>query len=105
MDTDWFPRKGAKVFMWFINKPLASLEVNIIGEIYEFIVQKPILRMARWFKWVDTFIVDRTFSKLANLTLLWSRKLQAIQSGQIQHYAMIMVAGVLTLILIGIILP
>jgi multicomponent Na+:H+ antiporter subunit D len=105
MDTDWFPRKGAKVFMWFINKPLASLEVNIIGEVYEFIVQKPILRMARWFKWVDTFIVDRTFSKLANLTLLWSRKLQAIQSGQIQHYAMIMVAGVLTLILIGIILP
>ena len=105
MDTDWFPRKGAKVFMWFINKPLASLEYNVIGECYEFIIQKPILRVASWFKWVDTVIVDRIFSEIANLTLMWSRKLQAIQSGQIQHYAMIMVAGVLTVIFIGIILP
>jgi NADH:ubiquinone oxidoreductase subunit 5 (subunit L)/multisubunit Na+/H+ antiporter MnhA subunit len=91
--------------MWFINKPLASLEYNVIGEFYEFIIQKPILRVASWFKWVDTVIVDRIFSEIANQTLMWSRKLQAIQSGQIQHYAMIMVAGVLTLIFIGIILP
>ena len=61
--------------------------------------------MARWFRWVDTFIVDKTFSEIANLTLIWSRMLQAIQSGQIQHYAMIMVAGVVTLIVIVIILP
>ena len=105
MDTDWFPRKGAIVFMWFINKPLASFEFNLIGEVYEFIVQKPVLRVARWFRWVDTFIVDKTFSEIANLTLIWSRMLQAIQSGQIQHYAMIMVAGVVTLIVIVIILP
>ena len=105
MDTDWFPRKGAIVFMWFINKPLASFEFNFIGEVYEFIVQKPVLLVARWFRWVDTFIVDKTFSEIANLTLIWSRMLQAIQSGQIQHYAMIMVAGVLTLIVIVIILP
>ena len=105
MDTDWFPRKGAIVFMWFINKPLASFEFNFIGEVYEFIVQKPVLRVARWFRWVDTFIVDKTFSEIANLTLIWGRMLQAIQSGQIQHYAMIMVAGVVTLIVIVIILP
>ena len=105
MDTDWFPRKGAIVFMWFINKPLASFEFNFIGEVYEFIVQKPVLLVARWFRWVDTFIVDKTFSEIANLTLIWSRMLQAIQSGQIQHYAMIMVAGVVTLIVIVIILP
>ena len=105
VDTDWFPRKGAIVFMWFINKPLASFEFNFIGEVYEFIVQKPVLLVARWFRWVDTFIVDKTFSEIANLTLIWSRMLQAIQSGQIQHYAMIMVAGVVTLIVIVIILP
>ena len=105
LDTDWFPRKSAKAFMWFINKPLASFEFNLIGEVYEFIVQKPVLRVARWFRWVDTFIVDKTFSEIANLTLIWGRMLQAIQSGQIQHYAMIMVAGVLTLIVIVIILP
>ena len=105
MDTDWFPRKGAKAFMWFVNKPLASFEYNFIGEAYEFIIQKPILRMAKWFKWVDTNLVNRAFNEIANLTLLWSRMLQTIQSGQIQHYAMIMVAGVITLIVIVIILP
>ena len=91
--------------MWFVNKPLSSFEYNFIGEVYEFIIQKPILRMAKWFKWVDTNVVNRSFNELANLTLLWSRILQTIQSGQIQHYAMIMVAGVLTLIVIVIILP
>ena len=105
MDTDWFPRKGAKAFMWFVNKPLSSFEYNFIGEVYEFIIQKPILRLAKWFKWVDTNVVNRAFNELANLTLFWSRMLQTIQSGQIQHYAMIMVAGVLTLIVIVIILP
>ena len=74
MDTDWFPRKGAKAFMWFVNKPLASFEYNFIGEAYEFIIQKPILRMAKWFKWVDTNLVNRAFNEIANLTLLWSKK-------------------------------
>jgi multicomponent Na+:H+ antiporter subunit D len=105
MDTDWFPRKGAKVFMWFVEKPLVNFEYNFIGEVYEFIVQKPILRVARWFKWIDTVIVDRAFSEIVNLTLFLSRTLQSIQSGQIQHYAMIMVAGIVTLILIVKILP
>ena len=88
-----------------VDKPLVNFEYNFIGEVYEFIIQKPILRVARWFKWIDTVIVDRAFSEIANLTLLWSRILQTMQSGQIQHYAMIMVAGVLTLIVIVIILP
>ncbi|SVC10621.1 uncharacterized protein METZ01_LOCUS263475 [marine metagenome] len=35
----------------------------------------------------------------------WSRQLQAVQSGQIQQYAMIMVGGVIVLILITVILP
>jgi multicomponent Na+:H+ antiporter subunit D len=105
MDTDWFPRKGAKVFMWFVDKPLVNFEYNFIGEVYEFIIQKPVLRVARWFKWIDTVIVDRAFSEIVNLTLFLSRTLQSIQSGQIQHYAMIMVAGIVTLILIVKILP
>jgi multicomponent Na+:H+ antiporter subunit D len=105
MDTDWFPRKGAKVFMWFVDKPLVNFEYNFIGEVYEFIIQKPVLRVARWFKWIDTVIVDRAFSEIVNLTLFLSRMLQSIQSGQIQHYAMIMVAGIVTLILVVKILP
>ena len=105
IDTDWFPRKGARTLMWFVNKPLAMLEYNFVGEIYEFIIQKPIMRAAEFFRWVDTVIVDGFFSGVAELVLRWSRQLQAVQSGQIQQYAMIMVGGVIVLILITVILP
>ena len=90
--------------MW-ITKPLAKIEYKFIGEIYEFIIQKPIMGTAKVFKIIDTVVVDGAINGLGKLTLAWSRKIQDTQSGQIQHYAMIMVAGVLTLILIGIILP
>ena len=105
MDTDWFPSKSAKVFLWFVNQPLARIEYNYIGEIYEFIIQKPILRVARFFKTFDTVAVDGSFSAIGKLTLAWSRKMQDAQSGQIQHYAMLMVAGVIAVIIIIMVLP
>jgi multicomponent Na+:H+ antiporter subunit D len=105
LDTDWFPRKSAKALMWFTNKPLASIEYNFIGELYEFIIQKPILRVARFFKIIDTVAVDGFFSAIGKLTLAWSRKMQDAQSGQIQHYAMLMVAGVIAVIIIVMVLP
>ena len=105
LDTDWFPRKSAKVFMWFVNQPLARIEYNYIGEIYEFIIQKPILKVAKFFKTIDTVAVDGSFSAIGKLTLAWSRKMQDAQSGQTQHYAMLMVAGVIAVIIIVMVLP
>ena len=104
LDTDWFPRKGAKALMW-LTKPLATIEYNFIGEIYEFIIQKPIMGAAKIFKIIDTVVVDGSLNGLGKLALSWSRKMQNAQSGQIQHYAMYMVAGFIALILIGMVLP
>jgi len=98
VDTDWFPRKGVKVFMRF-TKPLANLEYKFIGEIYEYIIQKPIMGVAKIFKTIDTVIVDGAFNGLGQLTLTLSRKMQKTQSGQIQHYAMLMVAGFIALVI------
>jgi multicomponent Na+:H+ antiporter subunit D len=103
LDTDWFPRKGVKAFRWF-TKPLINIEYNFIGEIYEFIIQKPIIGVAKILKIVDTNIVDGTINGIGKLTLLWSRKMQDAQSGQIQHYAMLMVAGFIALIVIVMVL-
>jgi len=105
LDTDWFPRKSAKAFMWFINKPMASLEYNVIGEIYEFIIQKPIMRVAVYLKKIDTVVVDGTINGVGKLAMACSRKMQKVQSGQIQHYAMLMVAGVIAVIIIVMVLP
>ena len=105
LDTDWFPRKSAKAFMWFINKPMVSLEYNVIGEIYEFIIQKPIMRVAVYLKKIDTVVVDGTINGIGRLAMACSRKMQKVQSGQIQHYAMLMVAGVIAVIIIVMVLP
>ena len=104
LDTDWFLRKGAKAFMW-ITKPLAKIEYKFIGEIYEFIIQKPIMGTAKVLKIIDTVVVDGAVNGLGKLTLAWSRKIQNAQSGQIQHYAMYMVAGFIALIVVIMVLP
>ena len=105
LDTDWFPRKCAKAVIWFANKPLVSLEYNIIGEAYEFIIQKPIMRVAVYLKKIDTVVVDGTINGVGRLAMTWSRKIKEAQSGQIQHYAMLMVAGVIAVIIIVLVLP
>ena len=105
LDTDWFPRKCAKAVIWFVNKPLVSLEYNIVGEAYEFIIQKPIMRVAVYLKKIDTVVVDGTINGVGRLAMTWSRKIKEAQSGQIQHYAMLMVAGVIAVIIIVLVLP
>ncbi len=104
MDTDWFYRKGARAFMWLANKPIANIEYNFIGEIYEFIVQKPIMKVAHLLKLFDTEVVDGTVNGLGKGAVGWSRIMQVIQSGQLQHYAIVMAIGILALIGIVIVL-
>ena len=89
--------------MW-LTKPLARIEYNFIGEVYEFIIQKPVMGAAKIFKVIDTIVVDGSLNGLGKLTLSMSQKMQNAQSGQIQHYAMYMVAGFIALILIVMVL-
>jgi multicomponent Na+:H+ antiporter subunit D len=104
MDTDWFYRKGARAFMWLTNKPIANIEYNFIGEVYEFIIQKPIMKVANLLKLFDTEVVDRTVNGLGKGAVGWSRIMQVIQSGQLQHYAIIMAIGILALVAMVIVL-
>ncbi len=60
---------------------------------------------AKIFKVIDTVVVDGTLNGLGKLTLACSRKMQNVQSGQIQHYAMFIVAGFIALIIIVMVLP
>ena len=84
--------------MWFSNKQLANTETNFIGEVYEFIIQKPIMKVAQLMQTIDTVIVDGTVHNFGRFTIAWSRMILLFQSGQIHHYAMFMTAGVIALI-------
>jgi multicomponent Na+:H+ antiporter subunit D len=98
LDTDWFPRKLARAFMWLTNKPIANIEYNFIGEIYELIVQKPILRLAHLLRVFDTEAVDGTVNGIGKGTISWSMIMRIIQSGQVQHYALIMAIGIIAVL-------
>ncbi|MCI0469838.1 MAG: Na+/H+ antiporter subunit D, partial [Nitrospirae bacterium] len=103
IDTDWFYRKGARAFMWIVNKPIANFEYKIVGEAYEFLIRKPILGVANLLRIFDTNAVDGTANGIGKATMGMSRILRVVQSGQVQHYAMAMAAGlfvILALVLI-----
>lgn len=98
LDTDWLYRKGAKAFMWLANKPVATFEYNIVGEAYEFIIQKPILKIAHYLRVFDTGAVDGTANGIGKFTVLLSKAMRLIQSGQTQHYALFMIFGVIAIL-------
>ena len=100
LDTDWFPRKLSNVFLWVVNKPLVAIEYKFIGEIYEFVIQKPIMMIASFFKTIDMVVVDGFITAMGKSALAGSRKMRQLQNGQIQHYAMFMVAGVIAIFVI-----
>jgi multicomponent Na+:H+ antiporter subunit D len=98
VDTDWFYRKGAKGFMWLVNKPIAYIEYNIVGEAYEFLIQKPILKVAHYLRVFDTEAVDGTVNGIGRITLAWSSVMRIIQNGQVQYYALMMAFGAFVLV-------
>jgi len=98
VDTDWFYRKGAKGFMWLVNKPIAYIEYNIVGEAYEFLIQKPILKVAHYLRVFDTEAVDGTVNGIGRITLAWSSVMRIIQNGQVQYYALMMAFGAFALV-------
>ena len=84
---------------------IKSKKTERINYEYEYIIQKPVMGMAKILKMIDTVIVDGSLNGLGKLTMACSKKMQNIQSGQIQHYAMVMVAGFIALIVIIMVLP
>jgi NADH-quinone oxidoreductase subunit L len=56
------------------------------------------LKVAHFLRLFDTEVVDGTVNGLGKGTVGWSRVMQVVQSGQLHHYAIIMVIGILALI-------
>jgi len=97
LDTDWFYRKGSSAFLTLTQRPLALLESSFVGEIYEFVMQRFVLRASRLLRQFDTLVVDSLFVGVGRLTQSFSQILKTTVSGNAQHYAITMAAGVLAL--------
>ena len=99
LDVDWFYRKGVKLFMKFLKNILVKIEDKIIGEAYEFMVIRPLLRIAKFLKLVDTSGVDNTYNQIAKSAFKLSDIIKVIQTGKANDYAFYMIVGVILLIL------
>ncbi len=98
LDTDWFYRRGCAGFLALVNQPLTRLEYGFVGEIYEFVIQRPVLGVARFLRGFDSLVVDSGIVGLGRLTQLVSRGVQTAVTGHAQQYGLIMAAGIVALL-------
>ena len=98
LDTDWFYRRGSAACMTLVQGPLARLESGFVGEIYEFVMRRPVLGAASFLRKLDTRVVDYAAVGVGRLTQGLSQVLKTTVSGNVQHYGLIMAAAVLALL-------
>lgn len=104
LDTDWFYRKGAGIVMYVINKKLAPFEYNFIGEVYEWLIQKPILKVANFIGKLDKALFDRLSDGLASTTVSMSHIMRVLQTGKTHDYAFSIVLGLCLAVIIIVLL-
>jgi multicomponent Na+:H+ antiporter subunit D len=102
LDTDWSYRRGSDVLMAFVQGPLARLESGLVGEIYEFLIQRPVLGTANLLRKIEDLVVDPTLLGVGRSTQTLSQALRTVVSGNAQHYGLMMAAGILALLVLAI---
>jgi multicomponent Na+:H+ antiporter subunit D len=103
LDTDWFYRRGSAPFLKMAQGPLARLESGFVGQIYEFVVRRPVLGAASLLRKLDTRVVDTAAVGVGRLTQAFSQILKTTVSGNAQHYGLIMAAGALAMLALAMI--
>ncbi len=102
LDTDWFYRRGATAGMTVVQGSVERLESRFVGEIYEFVIRRPVLGMASLLRRLDTRVVDVAALSVARLTRSLSEVMKTTVSGNAQHYGLIMAAAVLALFVLAV---
>lgn len=98
LDTDWFYRRGARRLSALVDKPLARLEYDFIGQIYKFVIRRPVLGVAAVLRQFDTLVVDGAAVGTGSATRSLSGVLKKLMSGHVQQYGLLMAAGILLLL-------
>ena len=99
LDTDWFYRRAAKLFMWFAEKPVAAWEGALSG-ISDSVILKSLHAVARGGLAVDVNVVDAIVNGVARTVLSSGSLMRRLQTGVVTHYAGAMIGSVLAAIAI-----
>jgi len=123
VDTDWSYRKAAPGFLWLAHKPIAKYE-GFITEVYKLIIIRATIRWVAICRIFDTKIIDGIVNNIGKVVFSggWlssaiekyviygflnlvryvghvaARILRRLQTGTVNHYAMIIIVGIFILV-------
>ena len=83
VDTDWFYRKGARVFMWVASRPIQATD-NAWGEFYRYCGMMPLMTFSRFWSWFDWNAIDGVVDGVARSVRGLGGGVRRLQSGQMQ---------------------
>lgn len=95
LDTDWFYRKGAVLFMQFVYHVVAPIEDWFI-QAYRYVFRGNLALSIKGL-WLDQHVIDGAVNAIAAMVVRWAGAMRQVQTGQLQHYALIMVGSLLIL--------
>ncbi|HUG99694.1 MAG TPA: Na(+)/H(+) antiporter subunit D [Gammaproteobacteria bacterium] len=95
LDTDWFYRKGARLVMAFVNRVVVPVEGGMIRAYPH--VFRANLKLAERGLWLDKNVIDGAVNGVAATVQRWAYALRKVQTGQLQHYALLMAGSLLVL--------
>ena len=101
LDTDWFYRRGLSAAVALAHGGLAQLE-NFADRVYDFVMRRPVLGAGALLREMDARWIDATAVGIGHLTQTLSQGLKIAVSGHVQHYGLIMAAGVLAAIALAV---
>lgn len=97
LDTDWFYRRGATLFIWLASHPVLSVD-RWVSDLHDRIVLRPVRALAELCWLFDMRVIDHKVNEMARMTAASAEALRRIQSGQIQHYVLAMAIGALVIL-------
>lgn len=93
VDTDVVYRKGSRVFMWFVNKPLTIYE-SYLAEIYNTWFGRLTIFFSNWFARVfDLKGIDGTVNGVATFFIDLAGTMRVSATGLVRNYAVTMLIG------------
>jgi multicomponent Na+:H+ antiporter subunit D len=95
LDTDWFYRKGARLFLIFVHRVVVPVEGRMIAAYPH--VFRANLKLGERGLWLDKNVIDGAVNGVAAMVLRWAGSLRKVQTGQLQHYALLMAGSLLVL--------
>lgn len=71
-----------------------------VDELYNAIIVRPLNGLAKFFVWLERWIIDGAVNGVGRLVQYGGRQLRLLQSGQVGGYVLLMVIGILALFLV-----